>query len=489
MFKVPITSGPSIQDYAAYASLYSTVRDFERESRHHIDSLGQRKVWMINSTQQGGGVAEMLPTVIRIFTELGLSIEWKVIESNEQAFFQLTKRIHNLIHGKGEPGFTEEERTLFERVNKENADQFIDEIKDGDIVVVHDPQPMPLVKYIRKKKKISAVWRCHIGLDRSNRQTEAVWDFLSTYVDDYDHFVFTAPEYLPPQIRMNISIVTPAIDPLSHKNRDLHIHKLTGILRNADVIPNGHPEITPKFKKTVSRIMPDGSYRSPLEPSDVGLIYRPVVTQISRWDRLKGFQEVMEGFVHMKKNIENLAGNESVKRKRLGAVRLILAGPDPEFVKDDPEGQEVLHEITSLYKKLDKKIADDIAILLLPMESAKENALIVNALQRCSSVVVQNSIEEGFGLTITEAMWKIKAVLASNATGLKKQIRHDIDGVLNDDPQNIEGFAIHLSKLLNKPKEREVLAYTAQRRVIDNFLVFTQLINWLKVFSALPIHR
>lgn len=481
MKNIEIGSGPTLKDYASYASLYTIVRDFEHETDLIIGNLQNRKIKMVNSTDKGGGVAEMLPTMIRMMRELGLDADWSIIESQEKEFFNLTKRIHNLIHGKGVPGFTEKERAIFEAVNRKNAEEFLSEVNDGDILIIHDPQPMPLARFIKEKKDVICIWRCHIGLDKYNEYTSSAWEFLKPYFKDYDYFIFTDAQYIPPVATTNVSIITPAIDPLSHKNRDLFLHKLSGILRNADLIPNGHPKIATPFAAKARRVQPDGTFGSPLEPDDLGLMFRPIVTQISRWDRLKGFAEMLKGFVELKNNREHFAHDDKMHRRRLDAVRLVLAGPDPDFIKDDPEGRMVLDELIELYKSLPEELARDIAIILLPMQSTKENALIVNALQRCSSMVLQNSLEEGFGLTATEAMWKCLAVMGTHANGLQIQIRDRLDGILVHDPEDINEIAFEMNQLLRYPKKREVYAYSAQRRVINNYLVFNQIYNWIKL--------
>ena len=194
--------------------------------------------------------------------------------------------------------------------------------------------------------------------------------------------------------------------------------------------------------------MPDGSFNTVNHNSNLDLIYRPTITEISRWDRLKGFK-------------------------------------DPAFVFDDPEGEEVLNELIDQYKSIDPKLQDDIAILLLPLDNPKENALIVNALQRFSNIVVQNSIQEGFGLTATEAMWKQRPVLVSGAAGLRFQVQDNINGKINDDPTDITRLASMLQTMLNKPKERDKWGFNGQIRVIENFTLFSQIKSWLAVLAKI----
>ena len=374
MEKVKIKPGPKYEDYEAYASLLHTVRDFQHQAKMMVKQIIGRTIWMVNSTSQGGGVSEMLPAQIRLLRLLGVKVEWLVMEVDEPDFFVLTKRIHNLIH-----------KTF---------------VKEGDILVIHDPQPIGMIKYIKNDyKNVSVIWRSHIGLDKRTKKTRAAYEFLGPYLELCDHFVFTAPEYIPRKITGNVSIIPPAIDPLSHKNRNMSIHKTSGILSCAGLVSDGHPVVAKPFENPVHRVQPNGEMEVATYPNDIGFLFRPVITEISRWDRLKGFMPLLKGFVKLKKNIGEYSKDGDMHHERLTAVRLVLAGPDPAYIQDDPEGKEVLAELIDAYRKLPDHISKDIAILFLPMESRKENALIVNAIQRCSSVVVQNSLQEGFGLT------------------------------------------------------------------------------------------
>lgn len=485
MQKINIKEGPKLEDYKAYGSLNNLVYEFLETTKKSIAELEGCTIWMINSTATGGGVAEMLPSQIRILRSLGVRIEWMVIEAKDESFFNLTKRIHNAIHASGDGIFTEEDRAIFEKVNAQNADRAVAAIQDGDLVVIHDPQPMPLAAMITKKRNVKMVWRCHIGLEEQNKTTRGVWSFLSDYFDSYDHFVFSLPSYVPEELKKKTSIITPAIDPLSHKNRILHTDKCIGILLQSGIISGREPLLYGYYEHQARRIMPDGSYNAVNHNSDLDLIYRPTVTEVSRWDRLKGFKELMDAFIMMKRENEASSDTSGVPYKRIKAARLILAGPDPAFVADDPEGEEVLNELIEQYQSIDPDLQADIAILLLPLDNPKENALIVNALQRFSNIIVQNSIQEGFGLTATEAMWKQRPVLVSGAAGLRFQVQHNVNGKINEDPTDLISLANMIKNMLNNPKERDKWGFNGQIRVIENFTLFSQIASWLSVLSKL----
>lgn len=483
MQKINVKEGAKIEDYKAYGSLKNLVNEFLGTTKHSVEDLKGCTIWMINSTATGGGVAEMLPSQMRIMRSLGVKIEWMVIEASELAFFNLTKRIHNAIHGSGSGIFTDEDRAIFEKVNAQNADKAVAAIQDGDLVVIHDPQPMPLAAMIKKKRNVKTIWRCHIGLEEQNETTKGVWSFLSRYYDAYNHFVFSLPSYVPEELKQRTDIIPPAIDPLSHKNRALHTDKCISILLQAGIANGREPLLYGFYDHQARRVMPDGSFNAVNHNSNLDIIYRPTITEISRWDRLKGFKELMDAFIMMKRENEAAQETSSVPHKRIKAARLILGGPDPAYVSDDPEGEEVLNELIEQYKSIDPKLQDDIAILLLPLDNPKENALIVNALQRFSNIVVQNSIQEGFGLTATEAMWKQRPVLVSGAAGLRFQVQHDINGKINSDPTDIPRLANVLKTMLNNPKERDKWGFNGQVRVIENFTLFSQIRSWLATLA------
>jgi trehalose synthase len=474
----------TLEHYSSIAHLADAVRELEAEARALVPHLRGRTLWLVNSTAQGGGVAEMLPKVVTLLEELGVQTRWVVMGTDRPEFFAFTKRLHNLIHGVGEPDLTEADRQLYESVNEENARELAAHLGPDDIVVIHDPQPLGMGRILKQQRDAPLIWRCHIGLDEHLPATRAAWEFLRPYAEACDHAVFSAPEYIPDYLAGRSTIIHPALDPESHKNRMLSAHKLVGILVNAGITLERHPVLTPAFHNLAQRLRPDGRFTAASEWEEIGVLYRPIVTQVSRWDRLKGFSNVLRGFIRLKERLaESAVRRDERHRRRLEIVRLVLAGPDPASIRDDPEGRDVLEELSGLYTQLDPRQQQDIALLALPMDSRKENALMVNALQLCSTIVVQNSLREGFGLTATEAMWKRVPVIGTMACGLRQQIRSGVDGLLLHDPANPDELADALDALLADPVRRDLLARSAQRRVHDEFLIFTQLRRWLRLLS------
>jgi trehalose synthase len=232
-------------------------------------------------------------------------------------------------------------------------------------------------------------------------------------------------------------------------------------------------------------VQADGTLRPAIVPEEIGLLFRPIVLQVSRWDRLKGWRPLLEGFVRLKRELVQRGGRHDERgRRTLAQARLVLAGPDTGSIRDDPEATEVFAELCRTYGTLEPALAADVALVALPMASLKDNALIVNALQRCATVVVQNSLREGFGLTVTEAMWKRCAVLASPACGLRQQIRQGVDGHLLASAEDPAEIADTLELLLTDPRLRETYGRAAQLRVQDEFLVFTQVRRWLELLAG-----
>lgn len=483
---IDVKNGNRLRDYKKYAYLSGMVNDFVYNVGAKAKKLRGRTVWMINSTANGGGVAEMMPKMVSILRQLDVNTNWLVMSPGNEQFFQLTKRIHNLIHDWGTPGFNNDEKALYKSVSKAAADQLEKMIPAQDIMVVHDPQPLGAGAELIRRHGIRAIWRCHIGLDKNTPKTESAWDFLRHYADIYDCAVFSAPEYLPYFLKDKSFIISPAIDPLSHKNRDISSPDLISILYKSGIVKNGHHiHLNPIWKRKALRLDADGKFIRTSAGDGFELLYRPTVTQISRWDRLKGWQPLIEGFVLLKRKYRKSGNNKSPVNLRILATQLVLAGPEPSAVQDDPEGKGVLEDLCNYYKKLPAIDQNDISILTLPMSSTRQNHLMVNALQRCSSLVAQNSLQEGFGLTATEAMWKQVPVLGTTACGLRQQIREGKDGFLTINPIDPEEIAENLERILPKPKLLEKCGKSAQKRVYKEFLIFNQIEKWLNCMDQI----
>ena len=478
---VEIPDGPSLEEYGASMHLTQAVAELRATASQLAPRLAGRTLWMVNSTARGGGVAEMLPRLVGVLNELGVSTKWAVIGTDKMPFFDLTKRMHNLIHGSGKPELSAADKALYDEVSTDLCGEFKSWLKASDLLVVHDPQPAGLGAKVKTEVGAKAVWRCHIGLDQDLPQTRAAWGLLEPYITQYDHAIFTAREYIPKCLSDRASLIRPSLDPYGYKNRQFSIAEGVSILVAAGLMKATGSLLPKPFSRPAERLQADGTFKPATEPEDLGILFRPTITQISRWDRLKGWKPLMDGFVRLKESAASESNSDL--RHAIESSRLLLGGPEPAAVADDPEAKDVLDELCSTYRQLNADIQKDIALLSLPMSSHRENQLMVAALQYASAIVVQNSIQEGFGLTVTEPMWKGTPVVVSNACGIRQQVQADRDGVMINDPNDPAKVAQALRTSLADPKRRQAMARNAQRRVRDEFLIFNQAKQYLQVLA------
>lgn len=460
------------------------LEELQRLGRKVAERLGTGQVWMLNSTPTGGGVAETLPRICSLLADLGVHARWIVLEPDDPAFFVVTKGLHHLIHG--EPGVQDLARAkeIYARVSAEAAEG-LHALAPGDVLAVHDPQPAGVGVHLARRGGPRLVWRCHIGVPERNEHTAAGWDFLRPWLGVYERMFFSSSSYVPDEWADRSAEIHPGIDPLSHKNRTLRPYKLIGVLRAAGLVDGPEVPAWARFVAPVRRFV-DGRFEARPIPS---LLHAPLVVQISRFDRFKGFDRLIPAFVdlvggcrgrsrHVRASADRLASE-------LAAAQLLLAGPDPAGVADDPEAEEVLEALCAQQQALPEEMRQRVHVLQLPMVDAKENALIVNALQRIAAVVVQNSRREGFGLTVAEALWKATPVVAANVGGIAIQMRHGIDGLLVDDPDDPADIADKLLQLFAFPLEAEAMGRSGRRRVRDHFLILTEVRRWLEELDAL----
>jgi trehalose synthase len=480
--RVAVESHCGLDDYAAVASLAPLLSELRGEARLVQPKLANRAVWMLSSTAAGGGVAEMMPRLVALLCELGVDARWAILRAGSD-FFALTKRLHNLIHGVGEAALGPADRALYESVSRRCAEVLAAMLSPGDLLVVHDPQPLAVGALVKLRVDVKLVWRCHIGHAHDSPQARAAWSFLRPFAEAYERAVFSAHDYIRDFLAGRSTVMHPSIDPLDHKNRELAPTKLVGVLASAGLLVPTHPVLTPPFAAQARRLRPDGTFVSPVGDHEIGLPFRPLVVQISRWDRLKGFDPLLDGFCRMKERAGRARNPRH--RRRLEIARLVLAGPDPGGIQDDPEAHAVLSELSARYRALPRPLAEDVALVVLPMTSRKHNALMVNCLQRCGVLAVQNSRREGFSLTVTEAMWKGVATLGTRSTGIREQLRDGLDGRLLADPDDPDEIAEILDGMLAASRLRQEWGRNAHGRVYQEFLIFRQLRDWLRLLAHL----
>ncbi|PMP66794.1 MAG: glycosyl transferase family 1 [Thermodesulfobacterium geofontis] len=368
--------------------------------------LKDLKVLHVNSTYKGGGVAEILNSLVPLMNELEIKTDWKVFRGDER-FFSFTKKLHNLLHIPCGKYINSDEFVYYLKITFENLKEI--DTENYDIVFIHDPQPMGLI--IKKHPGQKWIWRCHI--DTSTPDPQA-WNFLENFLNAYDACIFHMPEFAYERITIPIYTIPPSIDPLHPKNIELSEEEIKNIITKFGID-----------------------------------LEKPIILQVSRFDRLKDPFGVFEAFKLIKKKYD---------------CQLVLVG---SFAEDDPEGESVYKEL--LNKTSGEK---DVFVLNLPPNSHRE----INAFQRGATVVVQKSLKEGFGLVVSEAMWKGKPVVGSNVGGIKRQIVHGITGYLVN---SIEGAAVRIKQLLANKYFRDEMGFHAKERVKHRFLIIRHLRDYL----------
>jgi trehalose synthase len=394
-----------IQDYVPIVGR-STIE----ELRALAERLSGKVLQNINSTFTGGGVAEILTRMVPLLNQLGVDAQWTTIKGYKD-FFDVTKKFHNALHGRNED-ISSEDFSLFMDVSKKN----IEGLKfQGDIFFIHDPQPVAL---IAKKKELGGkwIWRCHIDVSNPDKR---VWEFVRNFVADYDASVFSAPNFSQ-QLPIRQFLISPSIDPLSDKNKELPSETIDSVLNKYGLDKD-----------------------------------KPIIAQISRFDYLKDPLGVIQAFEMARKSID---------------CQLVLAGGT---ATDDPESEKVLEEVRERASG-----NPDIHILLIPPESDME----INALQQAATIILQKSIKEGFGLTVTEALWKGKPVVASAVGGIQLQVKNKLTGLLC---HSVEGAAYAIKRLLGNPEYADWLGKNAREHVRQNFLITRHLKDYMLLFISL----
>ena len=375
------------------------------------EKLSGKHILTINSTYQGGGVAEILNSVVPLFDQAGIDFGWRTLHGTPD-FFTITKKFHNALQGS-KINLSQRKKDIYYETNKRFST--FTHI-DHDLVVVHDPQPLPLISFYKKTQPW--IFRCHIDISEPNME---VWDYLKGFIQKYDHFVVSLPEYQKKDLNIPQSVIHPAIDPVTAKNKPVSETKIAKYLAKFGI----------DRKKTV-------------------------ISQVSRFDPWKDPIGVVKVFELIRKKMD---------------CQLVLLG---QFAADDPEGQKILQ---SLQKKVDKSpFEKDIKLLVV------DNAFLVNCLQRASSVVIQKSLREGFGLTISEALYKGTPVVASKVGGIPLQVIDNVNGFLHN-PQDFKGFSDSVIKLLKDEKLRTAMGQAGKEHVKKNFLITRLMLDWLVLFN------
>ena len=438
------------------------VDRLEEVAAHVRSLLDGRRVVNLSSTAHGGGVAEILHTLLGYVRHMGIETAWFVIEGDAD-FFEITKRIHNGLYGGPGDGLALDAaaRSAYEGVLARNRSSLLAAVRSDDVVVVHDPQPAGLIPSLLEVGA-QVIWRCHVGIDGENEWSARAWSFVRPYVEHAHGFVFSRGSFAPEWVaRDRLAVIAPSIDPFTPKNQDLPADDVIALLSGAGLVAANGPSRSVR----PAHIVGEGTAPGPDEP---------LVVQVSRWDRMKDMPGVLEAFV------------EGVPAS--SPARLVLAGPAVDGVDDDPEARAVWDETVAIWRSLSAPERARVRLALLPMEDDEENALIVNALQRHAAVVVQKSIAEGFGLTVAEAMWKSRPVVASAVGGISDQIVDGESGLLVA-PDDLAGLGERVTHLLETPTEAERLGTNARRRVTSQFLPDRHLLQYAELLEHVIARR
>jgi trehalose synthase len=432
-------------------------------ARHAIDDA---TVWHINATAHGGGVAEILTSVLGYGQGAGLDGRWLALDGDAE-FFALTKRIHNLIHGSSGDGgpVGPPERRHYERVLEDNLADLRPQLRPRDVVLLHDPQTAGLIPSLRDFG-VFVGWRSHIGADPVNQHTDQGWAFLRPYVEQADAVVFSRPQFVPDWVPSGkVTIIAPSIDPFATKNLDLDADQARAVLARAGLVSGAETSGDLSFERR------DGALGEVRRHDDllVGGTPLPVearlAVQVSRWDRLKDMGGVLSAY------IEHLDAMPD-------GTHLMLVGPAVDGISDDPEGAAVLGECTKQWHQLPRRAQKRTHLVTLPMDDIDENAHLTNAIRHHATVLLQKSLVEGFGLTVTEALWRARPVIASATGGITEQITDGVNGLLVSDPGDLEAFANTLARLLHDDEQADRLGQAGRARVQEQFLVDRHLIQY-----------
>lgn len=378
--------------------------------RDKANKLNGKHIINISSTYQGGGVAEILNSIIFLFNDMGIQVGWRILHGN-QDFFSITKKFHNALQG-GEINLSRTKKEIYYEVNRQYS---VYTHIVHDLVVVHDPQPAAIIDFYKKKQPW--IFRCHVDLSMPNKK---IWSYLKKFISKYDHIVVSKDNYMR-DLPLSQSVIYPAIDPISAKNKKLQ-------------------------QRVIDKIMDKYGIRQ----------NKPIISQISRFDKWKDPEGVIRVF-------------ESVRRRK--NCQLVLLG---SFATDDPEGIRI-------FEKVKKRVAssaykNDISVL------AVDDVILVNCLQRVSSVVIQKSLREGFGLTVAEALYKGTPVVSSCVGGIPLQVQDGVSGYLCR-PKDTRQFADKILYLLDNEDERQKMGEVGAEYITKNFLITRLIEDWLDLYA------
>lgn len=419
--------------------------------------LDGRTVWTVTPTASAGaGPVEIVAPLVGYSLGLGIDARWLTLDAPAE-FLTISARLHSGIHGdRGDGGkLGDKQRDIYEHVLASNADNVVEEVSEGDVVILHDPPTAGLAKAF-KAAGATVLWRCHLGAADSGEAGQHAWAFLDRYLEDVDLVVVSREGYRPPFIEPErCAVIAPSINPDSPKNRVYDLDEAWSIARLAGIFDGEPPFEAVPFVHEDGR---PGAVRELPSLAGAGLPVptgKRTVVQVSRWDRLKGCKELVDAFAD---HVSALPDD----------VHLLLVGPDPDPVRDEAAA-EVLGEVLERWELLPDSLAARVHIAAVPMHDRDVNATVVNAVQRVADVVTQRSLIEAFGLPVAEAMWKKAPVVASRVGGIEDQVDDGVDGVLVD-PEDGGAWAQAVDDVLRFPERAREMGEVAHESVRQRFL-------------------
>ncbi|HWW68425.1 MAG TPA: adenylyl-sulfate kinase [Duganella sp.] len=452
LFDEVLVEGSVLEHYLAEREDYGELlTELSVSSEAMRDKIGHRCIWHINSTAFGGGVAEMLPHHICLLRELGFDARWLVFKPKEEQFFQFTKGVHNSLHDAAAAGL-DELLPYYLAASKQGAAELEGIIRPDDVLVVHDPQPLCAVSQFLEAHPHPAIWRCHVGHPKRTPTVDNIWGLLEKYLRPFQRVVLSNKEYAFETSRP-IDIIQPSISPFSVKNRD----------------HDGPPG------RTLEHSVSFNGYAFEPNPSLRDMLGSRYFLHVSRWDGLKGIDRTIAAFARF---ITATAVDEA------GDLRLVIAGPDPVAVSDDPEGRECFDKCVALCSQLPEAVRRRVYLACISMEDNDANAEIVGRLQQGAHGVFQLSREEGFGLTTTEALFRGKPVVVSSAFGLKAQIGNGLNGVVLDEPDIEDKAAEMMRRLATAYGDFEEMARAARAKCLRSSTQISQMPKWYDAIQS-----
>ncbi len=475
-----------LDHYRAFEGLEDDFEASMHLGTELADELGSRRVWMLGLAEHGSSEAETIPALCRLIADTGVDCRWMVVECDDERFYETVEMLGEMLRGEpgpdpegDDPGL-EERSPIYEGVLEETAEELERHLDPRDVVIVHGGALAGLARFLPEGHRGRLLWVSRQGVGRETEPSREAWSFLEPHLEVYSRCLFPDRSFIPPFLRDKSGVVTPGIDPLSHKNRLLRPYKLAGVLRSAGLVERPQVPEWAEFEGAIEVLRGNAWKKEPL----LNPFYRPLVVQVSRFERAKGFVELLEGFHHLlqiyPERIRHLKVDAARIGQELGEAELILAGPDPEKLPYSPGGKAALRRLAERHSALPPEVAKRVHVLKLPVANAKENHLTVNALQRLASVYVQCSLDHGFGLTVLEALWKGVPVVASDVSGIGHRLRDGADGTLIEDPRDPESVAMAILEVFADRRSADVLSRSGHERVAESYLILQHVRRFLE---------